>query len=76
MWLSGLLSILDGSNHGTLLDILGGIKLIEIIMTGLIVSLIVFLDRLESNIEEERRVKQDERKHYRTNLGNHFDDFG
>lgn len=24
MWLSGLLSILDGGNHGTLLDILGG----------------------------------------------------
>ena len=26
MWLSSLLSILDGSNHGTLLDILGGGK--------------------------------------------------
>lgn len=47
----------------------------EIIMTGLIVGLIAFLDYLENNIEEERRVKQDERKRYRTNLGNHFDDF-
>ena len=50
--------------------------LVEIILTGLIVSLIVFLDYLENNFEEERRVKQDERKHYRANLGDRFDDFG
>ncbi|GEN19619.1 hypothetical protein [Ligilactobacillus acidipiscis] len=49
--------------------------MIEIIKTGLIVSLIVLLDHLESKIEEERKVKQDERKHRRTNLGRHFDDF-
>lgn len=47
----------------------------EIIMTGLIVGLIAFLDYLENNFEEERRAKRDERKHYRTNLGDHFDDF-
>lgn len=47
----------------------------SIIIILLIVLLVIIFDDVDYKWKQGKEMKQDERKHYRTYLGRHFDDF-
>ena len=47
----------------------------DIFVIVAIIFLITFFDDLDYKWKQGKEMKQDERKHYRTYLGRHFDDF-